>query len=455
MKSLQHQLSVLLGLSVAAVFILFWWLSFTTIHQVAEEYVLTRLSHDSDAVVKNLHLKNGRWVLDFERLEPIYSQVNSGHYFVVKVEKQTFYSPSLNGYPLFVPEWDSHKYTEMVYETLGPLVTEGKDVKRSKLLIQASQQSKNNHPVTIYIAEDHSPIQQSLKRFDWLFGGFALVTLLILYFLQKWILQRTFKQLSPLEKQLKELELTHQLNIEDVPYPKEVASLIEALRHALTQAGKQLRSSRQSNANLSHALKTPLNLAFQLLEQIREDTSPEKLKLVERQVQQQLNKIHQLIERELKKARIASDAPLSNRFDWQADMEELIQSLKQLYQAKNLQIESSLTDLPGLVIEKEDGFELFGNLLDNACKWSNNQIWIGFEADAKKVAITIEDDGPGVSEQALTDIQIRGFRADEATPGHGIGLSIVKDLVEAYSAEIEFAHSAYGGLKVSLIFNNK
>lgn len=453
MKSLQHQLSILLGLSVAAVFILFWWLSFTTIHKVAEEYVLTRLSHDSDAVVKNLHLKNGQWSLDYERLEPIYSQVNSGHYFVVKVEKQNFHSPSLGGYPLFLPKWDGSKHTEMVYETLGPIVTEGKEVKRSKLLIKASQQSKNNHLITVYIAEDHSPIQESLTRFDWLFGGFAFVTLLMLYFLQKWILQRTFKQLLPLEKQLKELELTHQLNIDDVQYPKEVASLIEALRHALTQAGKQLKSSRQSNANLSHALKTPLNLAFQLLGQISENTPPENLKLVEKQVQQQLNKIHQLIDRELKKARIASDAPLSNRFDWQVDMNELIQSLKQLYQTKNLQIESHLTDLPGLVIEKEDGFELFGNLLDNACKWSRQQIMIRFEANDKKLVLIIEDDGPGVSEQELNDIQIRGYRADEATPGHGIGLSIVKDLVEAYSARIEFAHSSLGGLKVLITFN--
>jgi len=68
MKSLQHQLSVMLGLSVVLVFLLFWWLSITTIHKVTEDYVLTRLSHDSDAIVKNLHLQDDRWFLDNEIL---------------------------------------------------------------------------------------------------------------------------------------------------------------------------------------------------------------------------------------------------------------------------------------------------------------------------------------------------------------------------------------------------
>ncbi|MDX1352282.1 MAG: hypothetical protein R3254_04665, partial [Thiomicrorhabdus sp.] len=209
MKSLQHQLSVLLGLSVLGVFVLFWWLSITTIHKVADDYVLTRLDHDSESVMKNLHLREGEWRLDIENIEPIYSHLNSGHYFVLKVDKQIFHSPSLNDYPLFLKAVNQPENT-MTYETLGPMISDGNQLKRSKLLVLASQQQKNNHPVQLYVAEDHSPIQESLKYFDWVFGSFAVVTLLLLYLLQKWILKRTFLQLTPIEKQLKELEITHQ-----------------------------------------------------------------------------------------------------------------------------------------------------------------------------------------------------------------------------------------------------
>ena len=455
MKSLQHQLSIMLGLSVVVVFILFWWLSITTIHKVADDYVLTRLEHDSEAIVKNLHIQEGQWSLTHDNIEPIYSQTYSGHYYVVKVGGQTFRSPSLNDYPLFLTGLEEAKANNHVYETLGPLIREGDSVKRSKLLILASQASKNNQTISLYVAEDHSPIQESLKQFDWLFGGFALLSLLMLYLLQKWILKRTFTQLAPLEKQLKEMEVSHQLNIDESMYPKEVESLIEALRFAINQASKQLKTSRQSNANLSHALKTPLNLAFQILEQIRLDASPENLKRVEIQMQQQLDKIHQLIERELKKARIASDAPLSNRFDFETDLPQLITSLKQLHQAKSIEVELAKINLPGLVIEKEDGFELLGNLLDNAFKWSRSHIKVSLSEDHYYAYIVIEDDGVGVTDMALNDIQTRGYRADEAIPGHGIGLSIVKDLVDAYSGQIEFTHSALGGLLVKLSFKTK
>jgi len=451
-KSLQHQLSVLLGLSLLGVFILFWWFSIKTIHQVADDYVLTRLDHDSEAVVKNLHLKNNQWHLDIDNIESIYSQIHSGHYFVVKVGQQTFKSPSLNQYPMLLQAWKNSENEKWHYETLGPLVSEGHREKRSKLLVLATKTSKNNVPIRLYVAEDHSPIQESLKYFDWVFGIFAVITLLLLYGLQKWILKRTFTQLEPIETQLKELEITHQFSIDHTQYPKEMASLIEALKDALQQAAKQLKTSRQSNANLSHALKTPLNLAFQILEQVAINPSPDNLQLVQQQMQQQLSKIHHLIDRELKKARIASDAPLSNRFDYKHDLEALADSLKQLHQAKNIQLEIDLPNLPGLVIEKEDGFELLGNLLDNAFKWARSQVTFRLTEQLGCTTIMIEDDGQGVSDELLNSLQTRGFRADESTPGHGIGLSIVKDLVEAYSGELQFSPSDLGGLKVQMVF---
>lgn len=452
MKSLQRQLSVLLGLSILGIFVLFWWFSITTIHQVADDYVLTRLDHDSESVIKNLHLKNGVWSLEIENIEPIYSQPLSGHYFVLKVGNQTFLSPSLDQYPLLLKSWNINETQNKVYETLGPLVEEGNSVKRSKLLVLGITTSKNNIPIQLYVAEDHSPIQESLKYFDWMFGTLALITLLLMYLLQRWILKRTFGQLVPLEKQLKELELTNQFTLESTAYPKEVESLIDALKGALQQAAKQLKTSRQSNANLSHGLKTPLNLAFQLLEQVKIDPSPDNLKIVQQQMQQQLSKIHHLIDRELKKARIASDAPLNNRFDFASDLDELLKTLKQLHPNKTIECRCAIPEVTSLLMEKEDGFELLGNLLDNAFKWAQSTIVLSLTEENGSSKLVIEDDGKGVSDDLLNSLQTRGFRADETMPGHGIGLSIVKDLIEAYSGDMQFNHSDLGGLKVQIIF---
>ena len=64
--------------------------------------------------------------------------------------------------------------------------------------------------------------------------------------------------------------------------------------------------------------------------------------------------------------------------------------------------------------------------------------------------IIIEDDGQGVSEDDLKSITERGIRLDESKQGHGLGLSICKDIIESSSGELCFLQSDKGGLKVTV-----
>ena len=64
--------------------------------------------------------------------------------------------------------------------------------------------------------------------------------------------------------------------------------------------------------------------------------------------------------------------------------------------------------------------------------------------------LSIEDDGPGIPEHKLQQVLQRGIRADETTAGHGIGLSIVKELIQLSHGRLEFEQSKLGGLKVEV-----
>ena len=64
----------------------------------------------------------------------------------------------------------------------------------------------------------------------------------------------------------------------------------------------------------------------------------------------------------------------------------------------------------------------------------------------------IEDDGPGVANEQLNRLGERGVRLDQQTHGHGLGLAIVRDIVEAYGGTLDFSRSSMGGLAVCVRF---
>ena len=64
--------------------------------------------------------------------------------------------------------------------------------------------------------------------------------------------------------------------------------------------------------------------------------------------------------------------------------------------------------------------------------------------------IVVEDDGPGLSDENIATVMARGARLDEALPGQGLGLSILKETVDLYAGELLFERGELGGLKARL-----
>jgi len=87
--------------------------------------------------------------------------------------------------------------------------------------------------------------------------------------------------------------------------------------------------------------------------------------------------------------------------------------------------------------------EVLGNLLENAFKWCDQHIDVLVKTlimeGRKRTGLVIEigDDGPGIAVDKRVELLKRGVRGDEHVTGHGIGLSIVTDIVESYQGELE------------------
>lgn len=95
------------------------------------------------------------------------------------------------------------------------------------------------------------------------------------------------------------------------------------------------------------------------------------------------------------------------------------------------------------------------NVLQNALKYGNT-VWVRLETADKKAVITIEDDGPGISEEEITKVFAPFYRADKSSSkkvtGTGLGLAIVQDILLAHNAAIRLENRQEGGLRAFLEF---
>ena len=97
-----------------------------------------------------------------------------------------------------------------------------------------------------------------------------------------------------------------------------------------------------------------------------------------------------------------------------------------------------------------DLVEILGNLCDNACKWAKARVTVRAGRRNGRLAVAIEDDGPGIAPDERAVAMTRGQRLDERVPGSGLGLDIVREIVALYRGHLALGDSPLGGLKVEL-----
>ena len=196
--------------------------------------------------------------------------------------------------------------------------------------------------------------------------------------------------------------------------------------------------ARGHAADLSHALKKPLALLGS--EAHNEHT------------RQHIDNMNRLIERHL--ARAGSGAGDMRRIDLAASLAQLTALMRRLHAARNLDWQLHTDGDLHLRAEQTDLEEMLGNLLDNAGKWAASRVRTEARhlADAKRghIQITIEDDGPGLTDEQIARVPRRGERFDQSTAGNGLGIPIAADLAETYDGSLELGRSALGGLQITL-----
>jgi signal transduction histidine kinase len=370
--------------------------------------------------------------LNEQRLPPRYQRPWSGSYFRIDLGDQRWRSRSAWDFSLDKP----------ASAGLNPALVPGPE--EQKLLIYRADFQRFGQPVSISVAQDYTPILQASLRAQGLIVALGCSALLLILLLQRLNIRRALRPLEEARQQIQQLQQGQRARLEQSA-PQELEPLVTQINRLLDHTENSLKRSRDALGNLGHALKTPLAVLLSLASRPELDDHPH----VRSQLQDQLEQIQQRLVRELNRARLAGDVLPAAHFDCTTALPPLLATLRLLH--------PHLTDLshdtpPGLRLpwEREEVLEVLGNLLDNACKWATSRVSLTIGQEPAGLLITIDDDGPGIPETEREHLFIRGARLDERMPGHGLGLAIVRDTVEAWHGRLEFQHSPLGGLRVLL-----
>jgi len=232
----------------------------------------------------------------------------------------------------------------------------------------------------------------------------------------------------------------------DGEYPSEVAPLVGDLNALLDQRERSLARARAKAGDLAHGLKTPLAVLVQEADRADAAGQPD----LGDAIRQQVERMRRQVDYQLAQAR--ADASAQGRAGAATSVADsadaLVRTLLRLHAARGVTIDVSAPPAAIVPLEREDLDELLGNLLDNACKWARGRAVLSASIESDRVIVTIDDDGPGIAPSLREAVFERGVRADEAAPGSGLGLSIVRDLARACGGEVAFADAPIGGLRV-------
>ncbi|TDR19582.1 ATP-binding protein [Marinicella litoralis] len=394
-----------------------------TLHLVKE-----RLESYVLAIISNTEVQGDELIFPEYFPTPRMDQPGSGMYAQMVVGNQTWQSPSVLGQEL--PEVTAVGVNERIFDAPIEFQQERLFRMRQGFSLEAENGSIE---LTLSVTEHAGNFYRELAEFEetlltWLIG-ISSILVCVQWIIMYW----ATKPLKRLMSDLLRLEKGDELIFSE-DYPSELRGLTTSLNRLIVNERNNLSRQRRTLGDLAHSLKTPLAVIHSELE--NEEIDKDLL-------QQQIMNMDEIVAYQLKRAAVAGHRTFVTGVPVIDVLDKIIKTLKKVHPSRNIQVKTQIAPGAEFFGEKGDLMEVLGNLLENAFKWCDQHVDVLVKTlymeGRRRTGIVIEigDDGPGIPVGKRNELLQRGVRGDEQVKGHGIGLSIVTDIVESYQGELE------------------
>jgi signal transduction histidine kinase len=416
------------------------WLAMTLLFERhIERRMAAELGREARVLLSELSLTpTGAPVARSLPRDPRFEAPVSGLYWQISTPTGTMRSRSLWDQTLGVA---SRARSETWSTRVGP----GPFEARVFYLERRVRPSHTGPAVLIQVAQDEAQLKTSRQEFGRELA-FFLALLWVVLSLAAWVQVRLgLKPLADVRHEVAGLRADPRARLV-AAYPREIEPLTGAINALASAREADLVRARRRAADLAHGLKTPLAA---LAAQSRHARAAGAVEAADG-LDQAITAVGSAIEAELARSRVATalqglGAARGVLLD---AARRVIRVVERTEVGERLVFEAEGNETATAPLPTEDVIEMLGGLIENAARFARHKVRVSVAAHGESVSIQVDDDGPGLSPERSAEAIVRGGRLDEAGQGHGLGLSIAVDLVEASGGALALERSALGGLSV-------
>ncbi|MEM1277773.1 MAG: HAMP domain-containing sensor histidine kinase [Pseudomonadota bacterium] len=227
-------------------------------------------------------------------------------------------------------------------------------------------------------------------------------------------------------------------------FPSEIQAVVDNLNASIDRNAKLVERTRRYIGKIAHDLKHPLAVTQNALS-YGGDSDMAKSRL---------NSMGAILDRYAQLATsIGPDGP-HRALALRPFLEDARDGFLLLYRSAPLTIDLECDPDLSLRIAESDLDAIVANLMTNAHRHAKSRIMVSADAQEGSLTLAVEDDGPGLDEEAMRRALSWGERLDTSAPGSGFGLAIVADLASLYGGRLTLDRSkVLGGLSAKVSLN--
>ena len=291
-----------------------------------------------------------------------------------------------------------------------------------------------------------------------------ILTLILCIFLILWIIRIEFQPLDQIthniieKKQHLSATASYLQQLKTQHIPNEIQPFVDSLLEFIQSLHQRLEHEKSLSAFAAHELRSPLtaiktHVQLAKLMLMQNESSSEKILQNMLQAEASVQRYEQLLEKLLLLSQIENQSQLRIEMsEVRLTLEQVITELQQKYADLNSRLQVDWCSLSAIDLSSATLAIVLKNLIENAYLHTAPNTLI--EISMLENTLIVSDQGQGVSDHELTLLSQRFWRKSAQGAGHGLGLNLVKVLLEKHGYSIMFRHHQPTGLTVVICRNS-